>query len=71
MRALGVVTVRADWTTSDPDITRALQKFGRDGVPLYVLYSGREDEPPRILPQILTTDIVIAELDELDRRNDT
>jgi thiol:disulfide interchange protein DsbD len=71
MRALGVVPVRADWTTSDPDITRALQKFGRDGVPLYVLYSGREDEPPRILPQLLTTDIVIAELDELDRRNDT
>jgi thiol:disulfide interchange protein DsbD len=71
MRALGVVPVRADWTTSDPDVTRALQQFGRDGVPLYVLYSGREDDPPRILPQILTTDIVIAELEGLDRRNET
>ncbi len=71
MRALGVVPVRADWTTPDPDITRALQQFGRDGVPLYVLYSGREDEPPRILPQLLTTDMVITELDELDRRSRT
>jgi thiol:disulfide interchange protein DsbD len=71
MRALGVVPVRADWTTPDPDVTRALQQFGRDGVPLYVLYSGREDEPPRILPQLLTTDMVITELDELDRRSRT
>jgi thiol:disulfide interchange protein DsbD len=71
MRALGVVAVRADWTTPDPDVTRALQQFGRDGVPLYVLYSGREDEPPRILPQLLTPDIVITELDELDRRSRT
>jgi thiol:disulfide interchange protein DsbD len=71
MQAVGVVPVRADWTTPDPDVTRALQQFGRDGVPLYVLYSGREDEPPRILPQLLTTDMVITELDELDRRSRT
>jgi thiol:disulfide interchange protein DsbD len=71
MRAVGVVPVRADWTTPDPDVTRALQQFGRDGVPLYVLYSGREGEPPRILPQLLTTDMVITELDELDRRSRT
>ena len=71
MRALGVVPVRADWTTPDPDVTRALQQFGRDGVPLYVLYSGREDDPPRILPQLLTTEIVITELEDLDRRNRT
>ncbi len=71
MRALGVVPVRADWTTPDPDVTRALQQFGRDGVPLYVLYSGRADEPPRILPQVLTTDTVISELDQLDRRSPT
>src|SRR6185503_5517562 len=68
IRALGVIPVRADWTTPDPDVTRALQQFGRDGVPLYVLYSGREDDPPRILPQLLTTEIVITELEELDRR---
>jgi thiol:disulfide interchange protein DsbD len=63
---LGVVAMRADWTRPDAEITRALQEFGRDGVPLYVLYSGRQDDPPRILPQILTPSIVIGELEQLE-----
>ncbi len=71
MRALGVVALRADWTRPDPDIARALAEFGRDGVPLYVLYSGRDADPPRILPQILTTDIVLTELAQLETRSDT
>lgn len=71
MRERGVVPVRADWTTSDPDITRALQALGRDGVPLYVLYSGRPEDPPRILPQLLTRETVISELDQLETRSRT
>jgi len=66
MKELGVVALRADWTRPDAEITRALQEFGRDGVPLYVLYSGRQNEPPTILPQILTPAIVITELDKLE-----
>jgi len=69
MRALGVVPVRADWTRPNADISRALQEFGRDGVPLYVLYSGREREPPRILPQILTSETVLTELTQLETRS--
>jgi len=69
MRALGVVPVRADWTRPDPDISRALEQFGRDGVPLYVLYSGRAEEPPHILPQILTSETVLTELDRLETRS--
>jgi thiol:disulfide interchange protein/DsbC/DsbD-like thiol-disulfide interchange protein len=71
MRALGVVAVRADWTSPDPEIARALRQFGRDGVPLYVLYSGRREDPPRILPQILTTETVLTELAELETRSRT
>lgn len=66
MKQLGVVAIRADWTRPDAAITRALQEFGRDGVPLYVLYTGRASDPPRILPQILTSTIVIAELEKLE-----
>jgi thiol:disulfide interchange protein DsbD len=66
MRELGVVAIRADWTRPDEQITRALQEFGRDGVPLYVLYSGKQNDPPRILPQILTPAIVISELEKLE-----
>jgi thiol:disulfide interchange protein DsbD len=71
MQALGVTAIRADWTRPDAEITRALQEFGRDGVPLYVLYSGRPDDPPKILPQILTPAIVIAELEKLATRRTT
>jgi len=71
MRALGVVPVRADWTRPDADIARALEAFGRDGVPLYVLYPGAPDGPVRILPQLLTPEIVIAELDALTKGDRT
>ena len=46
----------ADWTRRDPDITRALADFGRNGVPLYVVY--RRGAPPRILPALLTERLV-------------
>jgi len=48
----GVVRLRADWTRRDPAITAALAAFGRNGVPVYVLY-GR-DGAPQILSEILS-----------------
>ncbi|MFP4538275.1 MAG: protein-disulfide reductase DsbD family protein, partial [Dichotomicrobium sp.] len=47
-----------DWTNQDPEISRMLEKFGRAGVPLYLLYSGN-GEPPKVLPQVLTEGIVL------------
>jgi len=47
----GVELVRADWTRRDPDITRALAAFGRQGVPVYVLY--RPGKEPLLLPEVL------------------
>ncbi len=64
MRRRGIVPMRADWTNDDPEITAALQEFGRDGVPLYVLYDGTGKDPV-ILPQILTTAIVMSALDNV------
>ena len=61
-RELGVVAMKADWTRGDPLITRALGRYGRDGVPLYVLYDGRRDSEPQLLPQLLTPDIVLEAL---------
>ncbi len=56
----------ADWTNRDPVISQTLELFGRNGVPLYVLYApGRE---PVILPTILTPDIVIDALNQLNQR---
>jgi thiol:disulfide interchange protein DsbD len=59
----GIVLMRADWTNRDERITQALAEFGRNGVPLYVLYdrSGK----PTLLPELLTESIVLTALDEV------
>ena len=52
-----VLTLKADWTNADATITKYLERFGRNGVPLYVYYpSGGK---PVILPQLLTPSIVV------------
>ncbi len=65
LKAHGVLLLRADWTNPDREIERALASFGRNGVPLYVLYPGGRSAAPRILPQILTPRMVLDELDKL------
>ena len=56
----GVVTLKADWTRRDPVITRVLGTFGRNGVPLYLLYpAGGATREPAVLPQILSERILI------------
>lgn len=62
---LGVVRMIADWTSNDEAITTVLRKFGRNGVPLYLLYDNEKD--PKILPQVLTPDIVIQHLSKLEK----
>jgi thiol:disulfide interchange protein DsbD len=56
----GIATVRADWTTHDETITKALATFGRNSVPLYVLYAPGKD--PVLLPEIITPGIVLEAL---------
>ena len=62
---LGVVTLKADWTSRDAEITRALGEFGRNSVPLYVLYTGDANAKPVLLPEILTPGIVLNALKEV------
>ncbi len=61
--ALGVVPLRADWTRSDPAITRALEALGRSGVPVNLI-AGPSSAEPILLPAVLTPGMV---LDALDR----
>ncbi len=53
-----VVKMKADWTKKDAQITQALQKYGRNAVPLYLFFSGNPGEEPQILPQLLTAQII-------------
>ncbi len=63
MARLGVVKMLADWTKKNPEISRELQTYGRNGVPLYVLYG--KDGKSVILPQVLTPDTVVHYLDQI------
>jgi thiol:disulfide interchange protein DsbD len=50
-----------DWTRRDDAITAELQRHGRSGVPLYLVYAPGT-AAPRILPQLLTEGVVIEAL---------
>jgi thiol:disulfide interchange protein len=63
---LDFIMVKADWTNRNPEITRALESYGRNGVPLYVIYNDNLSEP-MILPELLTPGIVLDALDQLTR----
>lgn len=62
---LGVVKMKADWTKNDAVIAAELRKFGRNSVPLYVLYGSEEKAEPQILPQVLTSDTILEALEQL------
>lgn len=71
-----IVYMKGDWTNQNPEITRLLERHGRNGVPLYVLYPARGE--PVVLPQILTqasvldafTQVPLAEASAPSRRAD-
>jgi thiol:disulfide interchange protein len=59
-----VATLKADWTRQDPRITATLAALGRNAVPVYALYLPGE-EAPRLLPEVLTPALVLAEIEKL------
>jgi len=60
----GIVKMKADWTNGDPVITKILQHFGRPGVPLYVLYPAKNEEPI-VFPEVLTKSMVLEKLESV------
>lgn len=59
----GIVYIKGDWTNYDPDISQYLERFERNGVPLYVYYGPRNKETnkrpePVVLPQILSPGLI-------------
>jgi thiol:disulfide interchange protein DsbD len=56
-----IALVRADWTNQDLEITKALARYGKAGVPLNVVYTPKQ--APQVLPTLLTASLVQAALD--------
>jgi thiol:disulfide interchange protein/DsbC/DsbD-like thiol-disulfide interchange protein len=63
LRAHDVALLKADWTTRDPAVTRALAAFSRNSVPFVVLYGRDRAAAPAVLPTLLTPGIVTRAID--------
>lgn len=61
MERTNAVYLVGDWTRRDDAITTELQRRGRSGVPLYLLYRPGQAEP-EVLPQLLTEGVVVEAL---------
>lgn len=62
-QARGIHAFKADWTSKDVLIAKALANYGRASVPLYVFYDGKS-RTPRFLPEVLTVHLVLKALKE-------
>jgi len=63
LESQNVAYLKGDWTNRNTEIAEALHKLGRDGVPLYVLYSPSGETT--ILPEVLTPSLVVEALNAL------
>jgi thiol:disulfide interchange protein DsbD len=60
---VNAVALLGDYTRKDPAITAELQRFQRAGVPLVLVYPANAEEPPVLLPTLLTPALVLNALD--------
>ncbi len=61
-----IALLRADWTSYDPAITAFLAKFGRSGIPFYLVYAPKQGSSPTALPDgLLTPSAFLKSLDKL------
>ena len=58
----GTTYLKGDWTNRNPEITKLLKQYGRNGIPLYLAYPANSLEEGIVLPQILTIDTVVTAL---------
>lgn len=65
-KELGIVLMKADWTNHDPMITDMLSKFGRSGIPFYVLYPKDKTKPAVELPEVITAGLVLKHLSQME-----
>jgi thiol:disulfide interchange protein DsbD len=64
LKQIGSVNLIGDYTHLPDSITDELNRFNRAGVPLVLVFPGKADAPPIVLPEVLTAGTV---LDALER----
>jgi thiol:disulfide interchange protein DsbD len=71
LQQIGAVVLVGDYTREDPAIGQQLRQYDRSGVPLVLVYSKDPDQPPQVLPPILTPSIVLDALDKASRSRES
>jgi thiol:disulfide interchange protein DsbD len=66
LQAGGFTVLEADWTRRDETIRRELARFGKAGVPLYLVYQPGAAEP-QVLPELLSVERVLGALEVRER----
>ena len=64
LKEINAVSLLADHTKYPPTIAAELEKFGRAGVPLVLVYPKDASRPPLVLPEVLTPSIMLNALEE-------
>jgi len=62
LKSINAVTLLGDYTRLPSAITEELNRFGRAGVPLVLVYPKNPAQPPIVLPEALTQGIVLEAL---------
>ncbi len=62
LKEIGAAALLGDYTRFPDDITEELNRYGRAGVPLVLVYPARAGAPPIVLPELLTPGIVLNAL---------
>ena len=67
IQELHAVALLGDYTAFPDRITDELNRFGRAGVPLVLVYPANSKEPPIVLPEALTKFTILKALDQAQR----
>jgi len=62
MKKLGVVPIKADYTKPSELIDQWLERYGKGGVPMYVVLPADPSKEPWLLPEVLTSGTVVEAL---------
>lgn len=59
MDSAGVVRMKADWTRETPEVNELLYSMGKSGVPAYAIYPKGDKSRQVVLPELLTTGLIL------------
>ena len=58
----GVVRMKADWTRESPEVNELLRSMGKSGVPAYAIYPKGDASKQVVLPELLTSSLILEAL---------